>query len=63
MDILITFRTFCNRPRFFCPIYLLITYNFVCFSFGIKKFIEQKHNFWFEKNIDFKLQLIFSTSI
>jgi len=40
MDILINFRIFCNRPRFFYT-----PYNFVCFCFGVKMLTVQKRNF------------------
>jgi len=52
MDILINFRTFCNRPCFFCPLYLLLTYNFVSFSFSVKKLVVHKNKvFRFEKKM------------
>jgi len=54
MDILMNFQTFCNRPCFFYASNLPLTYNFVC-SFGIKKFIVQKHIFFGLKKCRSKL--------
>jgi len=64
MDILMNFRTFCNKLRFFYTPYLSLTYNFVYFSFGIKKLSVQKHNIsvWI-KNVEVSYYLlILSTS-
>jgi len=53
MDILMNFRAFYNKPLLLPSLFTI--YNFVCFSFGIKKHIVQKLNFRFEKMSKIKL--------